>query len=99
MERKECLPFVVKNYILPDDEKEKISIVHHVFCGLHVLHNLGIYAEKSLIDWEKIVEEQGTMHGSFKNSSNSRTFDLLHEILELLSRSHGDQKSGKADQW
>ena len=46
----ECLPFVVKNYVLPDDEKEKISNIHHVFCGLCVLHNLHIYAEKSLID-------------------------------------------------
>ena len=98
--REECLPFVVKNYnILPDDKKEKISNIHHVFCGLHVLCNLGIYAEKSLIDWEKTVEQEGTTNGSFKNSSNSRAFDLLYEISKLLSRSHGDQKSGKADQW
>ena len=56
------MPFVVKNYnILPDDEKEKISNIHHVFCGLHVLPNLGIYAEKSLIDREKTVEEEGIL--------------------------------------
>ena len=45
--------------------------------------NLGIYAEKSLIDWEKIPEEEGTTHGGFKNSSNSRTSDLLYEISKL----------------
>ena len=89
--REEYLPFVVQNYnILPDDEKENISNIHHVFCGLHVLYNLDIYGEKSLIDWEKIVEEGGTTHGSFKNSSNSRIFDLLYETSKLLSRSHGD---------
>ena len=89
--REEYLPLVVQNYnILPDDEKENISNIHHVFCGLHVLYNLDIYEEKSLIDWEKIVEEGGTTHGSFKNSSNSRIFDLLYETSKLLSRSHGD---------
>ena len=70
-----------------------------MFCGLHVLHNLCIYAEKPLIDWEKNVEEEGTTHASFKKSSNSRTFDLLYEMYKLLSRTHGDQKSGKVDQW
>ena len=98
--REECLLFVVQNYnILPDDEQEMISNIHHVFCRLHVLHNLGKKKKKSLIDWEKIVEEERTIHGSFKNSSNSRTFDLLYGISKLLSRSHEDQKSGKADQW
>ena len=62
-----------------------------MFCGLHVLHNLCIYAEKPLIDWEKNVEEEGTTHASFKKSSNSRTFDLLYEMYKLLSRTHGDQ--------
>ena len=70
-----------------------------MFCGLHVLHNLCIYAEKPLIDWEKNVEEEGTTHASFKKSSNSRTFDLLYEMYKLLSRTHGDQKSGKVNQW
>ena len=89
--REEYLPLVVQNYnILPDDEKENISNIHHVFCGLHVLYNLDIYEEKSLIDWEKIVEEGGTTHGSFKNSSNSRILDLRYETSKILSRSHGD---------
>ena len=52
-----------------------------------------------IIDWEKNVEEEGTTHASFKKSSNSRTFDLLYEMYKLLSRTHGDQKSGKVDQW
>ena len=98
--RKEIIPFVIKNYeLLPEDEKEKISRMHHLFCGLHVLHNLGIYAEKALLEWEKVVEEAGNIHGGFKNSANSRTYDLLNELSKLTSYTHGDQRSGKADLW
>ena len=71
--------------------------MHHVFCGLHVLHNLGIYSKKAILEWEKIVEEEGSSHGGFKTTN--RTYDILFEISKLLSYSHGDQKSGKADQW
>ena len=54
--------------------------------------------KKSVLDWEKIVEEKGTAYHSFKNSSSLRIFDLLYEILKLLNRSDGDQKSGKTNQ-
>ena len=94
------LPFVVENYNeIPDKAKEKITTVHHVFCGLHVVHNLGLYAEKALLEWEKMVEEEGNVHGGFKNSSNSRTYDLLFELSKLTSYKHGDQRNGKADEW
>ena len=72
--------------------------MHHVFCGLHVLHNLGIYSKKAILEWEKIVEEEGSSYGGFK-TTNSRTHDILFEISKLLSYSHADQKNGKADQW
>ena len=73
--------------------------MHHVFCGLHVIHNLGKYAEKAIYEWEKIIEEQGKMHDGFKLTQKSRTYNLLFEISKLLSKSHGDQKNGKADEW
>ena len=76
--------------------------MHHVFCGLHVLHNLGIYSEKALLEWEEIAEDNNGnkhIHGGFHNSTRSRSYDLLFEVSKLLSYSHGDQKSGKADQW
>ena len=72
--------------------------MHHVFCAVHVLHNLGIYCEKAILEWKQIVEEEGSSHGGFK-TTNSRTYDIFFEISKLLSYSHGDQKSGKADQW
>nr|XP_047132169.1 uncharacterized protein LOC124811083 isoform X1 [Hydra vulgaris] len=93
--REAILPFVVENYDqLPLNEKLKISQMHHVFCGLHVIHNLGIYAEKA-IEWEKVVEQEGSIHGGFKSSQNSRTFDILYELSKLTSYRHGDQRNGK----
>ncbi|XP_065649637.1 uncharacterized protein LOC136078250 [Hydra vulgaris] len=55
--RKAILPFVENYDKLPLNEKLKISQTHHVFCGLHIIHNLGIYAEKAIIKWEKVVEQ------------------------------------------
>ena len=96
--RRVVLPFVVENYdALPDKEKEKISRMHHVFCGLHEVHNMGIYAEQALLEWEKIAEELG--NGGFKSSKNSRTYSLFYELSKLCSYKHGDQRSGKADEW
>ena len=85
--------------MLPSAEKGKISNMHQVFCGLHVIHNLGTYAEKPIYEWEKIIEEQGNMHGGFKGTQKSRTYNLLFEVSKLLSKSHGDQKNEKADEW
>ncbi|XP_065647057.1 uncharacterized protein LOC136076955 [Hydra vulgaris] len=84
--RKAILPFVVENYDkLPLNEKLKTSQMHHVFCGLHIIHNLGIYAEKAIIEWEKVVEQEGSIHGGFKNAQNSRTFDILYELSKLTT--------------
>lgn len=42
--RDKVIPKVVENYSdLPEAEKEKLSRVNHLFCGIHVLHNLGTY--------------------------------------------------------
>ena len=79
---------------MPDNHKENISKMRHVFCGLHVLHNLGIYSKKAILEWEKIVEEEGSSHGGFK-ITNSRTHDILFEILKLLFYSHAIRKMEK----
>ena len=98
--RKDIIPFIVDNYEqLPLEEQTKISRMHHVFCGLHVVHNLGIYAENALKKWEPIAEEINADHGGFKSSNNSRTYSLLYELSKLTSYTHGDQRNGKADEW
>ena len=48
-----------------------------MFCSLHILHNFRIYAQKSLVDWKIIFEEEGVTRGVFKNSSNCTTFDFI----------------------
>ena len=97
--RTEVFPFLVDNFnVLPEEEKEKVSRMHHVFCGLHVLHNLGIYAEKAISEWEKITLTNPAAHGGF-STNNSRTYDLLFELSKLTSVSHGDQRNGKAEEW
>ena len=32
------------------------------------------------------------MHGGFKGTQKSRTYNLLSEVSKLLSKSHGDKK-------
>ena len=72
--------------ILPGDEKElvniskKISNIHRVFCSLHILHNFGIYTEKSLIHWKIIFKEEGATPGGFKNWSNSTAFSFIKRV-------------------
>ena len=98
--RDEIIPFVIENYAsLPDKEKESITRMHHVFCALHVIHNLGLYAETAVKEWEKIVSDENNTQGGFKGSSNSRYYDLLFELSKLTSMGHGDQRNGKADEW
>ena len=35
------------------------------FCGLHVMHNLGTYAEKTIYECGNIIEKQDKMDGGF----------------------------------
>ena len=72
--------------------------MHNVFCGLHVLHNIGIYAKKAIKEWENVVLEDSSNHSGFV-TNNSRTYDLLFEVSKLTSLSHGDQHNGKAAEW
>ena len=65
--------------------------MHCIFCGLHVLHNLGIYAKNAAFEWKKVVEEAGNIHAAFKSTTNSRTYDLLNKLSNLTSHSNGDQ--------
>lgn len=52
------IPFVIENYeSFPDNQKKNKSHMHHVFCGLYVLLNLGIYGEKTTLECDKVVEE------------------------------------------
>ena len=52
------IPFVIENYeSFPDNQKKNISHMHHVFCGLYILLNLGIYGEKTTLEFDQVVKE------------------------------------------
>ena len=90
--RSEVIPVVVRDFEqLPDDSKEKLTRMNHLFCGLHVLHNLGIYAETAMKEFVKIAS-MTDKHGGFV-TSNSRVYDMLYEISKLCCYNLGDQRS------
>ena len=61
------IPFVIENYqSFSDNQKKNISNMHHVFCGLQVLHNLGIYSEKAILEWEEIEKRKVVPMGDLK---------------------------------
>ena len=96
--RSDVLPLVIQNYAdLPDAQKISLARMNHVFCGIHVIHNLGIYLETATKEWVKIASLT-EKHGGFL-TNNSRVYDLLYEILKLRCYTHGDQRSGKAAEW
>ena len=64
--------------------------MYHVFCGFHVMDNLGTYAEKPIYGCENIIEEQGKVRDDFKISPKSWTICL--EFLKLLSKFHRHKK-------
>ena len=97
--RKEVLPLIIERYNeLPDDEKDKVARMNHVFCGLkHVVHNLGTAADAAVKEWVKIAAVIDK-HSGFV-TKNSRIYDMLFEISKLCSVAHGDQRNGKAVAW
>ena len=61
------IAFVIENYqSFSDNQKENISNMHHVFCGLQVLHNLGIYSEKAIFEGEEIEKRKVVPMGDLK---------------------------------
>ena len=96
--RNDVLPEVIQNYQqLPDEDKEKMARINHVFCGPHVIHNLGVAAEAAVKQWVQIAA-LCNVHSGFI-TKNSRVYDMLYEISKLCTVAHGDQRSGQALQW
>ena len=88
--RSEILPFVVDKYDkLPNEEKIKVACMNHLFCRLHAVHNMVIYAETGMKEWLKVVRLL-EKHDGF-TTSNYRVYDLLFKIYKLCAYTHGDQ--------
>ena len=88
--RNEVLPTIID---LSDEEKVKLTRLNHLFCSILVVHNLGIYFQNAVKEWEKIAAVL-SRHGGFQ-SSNSRTYDMLFVIFNCV-RTH---MVGKTKGW
>ena len=82
--RKEVLPLIIERYNeLPNDEKDKVARMNHVFCGLkHVVHNLGTAADAAVKEWVKIAAVIHKQSGFV--TKNSRIYDMLFEFLNYV---------------
>ena len=76
-----------------------VLFFNQLISEMNIIHNLGVYAEKTILEWEKAVEEECSTHGGFQRSTNSRTYTLLYELSKLTTYNHGDQKYNKAVEW
>ena len=76
--RETIIPFVIETYeSLRDKQKGNISSMHHVFCGLHVHHDLGIYSEKAILEWEKILPQTLNFTSEFEVKFRKSTSSML----------------------
>ena len=83
---------------LSQDEKDSLVKVNHLFCALHVVHNIGTVAKTALKDFESAASQSKIGSSGFV-SAQSRTVDLLYELSKAFSVSHNYQKAGMADMW
>ena len=65
--------------------------MNHVFCGLHLIHNLGVAAEAAVKQFAEIAS-LNKIHSGF-NTKNSCVCDLPCEISKLCTYAHRDQRS------
>ena len=70
-----------------------------LFCGLHVLANMGTEAAKALKAYKEFsVPESAIITPHAFNKGNARTFDLKFEISQSTTIS-GSQRFGRVTDW
>jgi hypothetical protein len=81
-------------------EREELVNLHGLFCGLHVIGNMGSYAKKGLSEFmaDSIGTEDSTMFPSSFRGERDRIWDLVFECSQAFTRL-GNQKSGCAGDW
>ena len=71
--------------------------MNNLFCGLHVIANLGSVANESLKEFEDLAVSNIVRQG-FK-TNNAHSHDILYEISKAFTVAHGYQKAGAAHYW
>ena len=84
---------------LSRDQQNQLVELHGLFCGLHVLANMGTEASKALKIYEDIALSESTQitTNSFAKG-NARSFDLIFEISQSMTSS-GNQRFGQLADW
>ena len=84
---------------LPKDQQDHLVELHGLFCGLHVLANMGTEAAKALKVYEEIaLPESAHITSHAFNKGNARSFDLVFEISQSMTVS-GSQRFGRLADW
>ena len=84
---------------LPKDRQDHLVELNGLFCGLHVLANMGTEAAKALKVYEEISLPESTLITSHAfNKGNARSFDLIFEISQSMTVS-GSQRFGRLADW
>ena len=98
--RKELFEKYLEGYdTLSKDEQKKMTDLHGLFCGLHVLSNMGTAAGKALVVFEEIALPEGVkISDSAFQKGNSRTFDLIFELSQSMTVG-GSQRTGRFADW
>jgi hypothetical protein len=98
--RKELFQKYLKDYAdLSEEQQSKLVELNSLFCGLHVIANMGTQAGKALLTFEEIaVPESSKITTHSLNRGNARTFDLVFEISQSMTVS-GSQRFGRLAEW
>ena len=84
---------------LPQDQQDRFVKLHGLYCGLHVLANMGTAASKALKIYEDIsLPESSKITSHSFNKGNARSFDLIFEISQSMTDS-GNQRFGRLADW
>ena len=79
------------------EQQDDIVRMNHLFCGIHVIANLGTTAKETMKEFENIASETIANHGF--NRGNARSYDLLYESSKPFTEGHGCQSVGVAHFW
>ena len=92
------LPLVTDNFAdLSDLQKKDMMRMNNIFCGLHVVINLGSVAKEALKEFETIASFDPMNRGFVRSSA--RSCDLLYECSKAFVQAHGYQKAGVVGLW
>ena len=96
------LPLAVKDLPnMTDEQVQNIVRMNNLFCGAHVIINMGTVCKESLKEYENIAATNlpAVVRGFNKGGAGGRTFGILYEISKALTKTHNYMKAGAVHYW